>query len=386
MTKHTPPQAPAHAPPQAMSLFDLIGRSWDAKSAPREALFNQDGSAFVARLADGQLAFLSTKDAESPDVRMRQEVDTGRMSLRPREKPLPPVVYSQDIKLHEDVGICRFGEKGFAFVTEEGDSLWRATARGQTLRVAETQGDAITALAALPGAERIVVARGDQLQIREVEGASPPTEIALSHEVTRMAPAGKGHLLACFGGGALSLLDLNSAELRYSIPVEAQLLSIEFSPDASWLVAGCADKSLLLVKVETGESDRITQFPQPVNSVAFSPKSKAMLASGAFRIVGWTLPDLPFGTHEGAAIETGKPGLTVVERIAVHGRRDICAASYANGLVVACRAGQPDELMLHDGNGAIATTMAWSDDGKHLGWGDADGNLSIATFPKEMFK
>lgn len=375
-----------HAPPQAMSLFDLIGRHWRLDSAVTQVLFNQDGSALVGRLKDGRLAFVSTNDAESPEVRMRQEADTGRMTLRPRKNDPPPVVFGEESNSSPNAGIARFGTKGFAFAQTEDDTLWRATARGQTLRVAGTDGDKISALASLHDAASLTIARGNELEVRDVEGGSTQQQITLPHSVDRIAVSGSSALLACVGAGKLSVVETGTGQIRYTVGVKAEIRSLIWSPDQEWIVAGCADNALLLCKAADGAVDRITQFPAAVEAVDFSPKANALLASGAFRIVGWELPDLPFGDHEGSPIETGKPGLTVVDRVAVHAKRDICAASYTNGLVVACRAGQPDELMIYAGDTAPATSMAWSPDGKHLGWGDTNGNLFIATFPKEMFK
>lgn len=375
-----------HVPPQAMSLFDLIGRKWQLEAGVEQVLFNHDSSSLIARLNDGRLAFVSTKDAESPDSRMRQEVDTGRMSLRPREKPLPPAVYGKDVTASADVPVTRFGEKGFAFSRPDEDALWRATARGQTLRVADTDSDEISALAILGDAARIVIARSDELELREVEGGSAPRRFELTHEVNVIAASADDAFLACSGAGQISVVETATGNIRLSVAAEGAIRSMMWSPCGEWIVAGCADSALLLCKVADGAVDRITQFPAAVEAVDFSTKANALLASGAFRIVGWTLPDLPFGEHEGTPIETGKPGLTVVDRLAVHQRRDICAACYSNGLVVACRAGQPDELMLYAGDGSAITSLVWSPDGNHLGWGDAHGNLCITTFPKEMFK
>lgn len=70
----------------------------------------------------------------------------------------------------------------------------------------------------------------------------------------------------------------------------------------------------------------------------------------------------------------------------MHPRRDLCAVSYGTGLVMLCRIGHADEMLVREGTGAAVTAMAWSDDGAHLAIGGADGGLSIATFPKNMFK
>ena len=98
------------------------------------------------------------------------------------------------------------------------------------------------------------------------------------------------------------------------------------------------------------------------------------------------MPALPFGAHEGTPVETGRPGLTLVERIAPHPLRDLCAAGYANGLVTLCQIGRREEMMLREGGGAPVTALEWSPDGTHLAIGTAGGQAAIATFPKAMFK
>ena len=159
-----------------------------------------------------------------------------------------------------------------------------------------------------------------------------------------------------------------------------------FSPCNRWLVGGGEEGAVVLLDVTKGSCDRIVDFPEAVKSVAFSGKAEAMITSGAFRVAGWILPDLPFGDHHGHPIETGKPGLMIVDLVAAHPTRDLCAVSYPNGLVVICRVAHPDEMLLREGTGARVNALAWTADGKHLAIGDSDGGLSIATFPKNMFK
>ncbi len=375
-----------HVPPQAMSLFDLIGRHWTVKNGVVDVQFNQDGSALTALLTCGSLAFLSTKDAESPDVRMRQEVDTGRMTLRPREKALPPVLYGQDTLAQRAVGVARYGDKGFAFLDAETGALWRATARGQMLRIPEAEDAAISALTQAPGWRSLWVARDGVLEERSADGGVVQRALDAPHAVEGMDVSPDGRLMACWGAGRISVLQLDNGAVRFTADHAPKIAALSWTPCGSWLVAGCADKAVTLCRLADGALDRITDFPAAVNAVDTSARSNMLLAAGAFRIVGWALPDLPFGDHQGTPTETGKPGLTVVERLAIHQGRDICAACYGNGMVVACRAGQPDELMIDQGRGASVTAMKWSPDGKHLAWGDVAGNLSIATFPKDMFK
>lgn len=375
-----------HVAPPTMSLFDLIARSWDLGTAIRDVRFNVIGSSVAVSMADGTLAFLQVKDAEDPEMRMRTEVDTGRMTIRPREKALPIPTSTAEPIADPDMGIFRVAQQGFVFAHRDGAEIWRATAKGQTLRVAKAGSGPLTALSALPDKRGLLVARGRELEVVSPEDATPLGSVMLAHDILRIAPSATADRIACWGPGHVTILRTNGLTPIAEIAAEGEPGCLEWSPDGRWLVGGCRDKAVLLVDTEAGQADRIVDFPAPVAAVRFSGKAGTMITSGAFRVVGWRCPDLPFGDREGTPVETGKPGLTIVETVAVHPARDLCAAGYANGLVTLCQIGKREEMMLLEGGGDPVTALEWSPDGTHLAIGTASGKAAIATFPKAMFK
>lgn len=375
-----------HMPPQAMTLFDLIARSWKLDGDVRQLCFNAAGSSLVAMSSDGRLAFIALKDVEHPDARVRIEADTGRMSIRPRGKPLPAPVTTDALVARPEVPLCRNGNQGFCFAHRDTGALWRATARGQTLPVKGVPDEVVTAVAALPGSGSIAVAFENRLVLIGENGGTSIASTELPHPVDRIEASADGNLLGCFGPDSVSVVGGEGMGIKLTLGIAAEVVDAVWSPCKRWLVAGCRGNEVLLIDVPAGTIDRIVDFPQAVQAVGFNAAAGALVAAGAFRVVGWKLPDLPFGDHGGTPIETGKPGLTIVDRVAVHPSRDLCAVSYANGLVVICRVGQPDEMLLREGSNVPVTALVWSDDGAHLAIGAADGNVSIATFPKNMFK
>lgn len=375
-----------HVLPQSVSLFDLLARSWDLEAEVRDIKFNVVGSTATAVLADGTLAFLQVQDAEDPEKRMRTELETGRMTIRPREKPLPVPVRTQEPVVDVGIGICRVAQQGFAFAHHGSSEIWRATARGQILRIAKAGAGAVTALSALPGKRGLIVARGARLEIMSPESGITMVSTAMDHVVSRISLSRDALRIACWGAGQMTILNASDLAGLAQITTYGEVSDLSWSPEGRWVAGGGQDKALHLVDVEAGQVDRIVDFPAPVTKVAFSAKAHTMIASGAFRVVGWQLPDLPFGTHEGTPVETGKPGLTLVETVAAHPLRDLCAVGYASGLVTICQIGSRDEMMLREGRGDAVTALAWSPDGAHLTIGTAAGTASIVTFPKTMFK
>ncbi|WP_353476697.1 hypothetical protein PVT71_28325 (plasmid) [Salipiger sp. H15] len=378
MTHHGTPQG-------ALSLFDLIGRAWDLGCPVAQLVFNASQTAVAAPCSDGSVRFLPVADSEHPETRMRVEFDTGRMSIRPRKNGLPAAFGTGEPVVREEPGMCRLGTEGFAAIGLDG-GLWRATARGQFLRIAQGSPAPFDALCDLPGEGGLAAVQGSELKIFGPDGAALPGSVPLAHGVRRLRLSPDGRTLACWRPGSLTLVDLATAAVVATVEGEGDLLDLAWSPDGRWIAGGCREKALLLYDTQARQADRIVDFPAPVGQVAFSAPARALIASGAFRTVGWRLPDLPFGDHGGEAIETGRAGLTLVEAVAAHPARDLCAVGYANGLVTLSRIGQRDEMMLREGTGRAVTALSWSADGSHLALGSDDGTAAIVTFPKSMFK
>lgn len=369
-------------PPQALSLFDLIGREWTLDAAIAQLAFNANASAVACALSDGRLAILPVADVEHPEKRIRMDLETGRTTIRPRENPLPPP-HPTDAT-HNGTGICSLGEQGFAVGGHDG-MLWQITARGQAVRLDAKGAATVTALCSTgPGV--LCVARETHLGIVETAGMKETAGRDLDAPIDRLGVSADGSRIAAIGSGQCTILSADTMDTIACLTVSDKITCLAWSPDGRWITAGCRNKALVIVDVSQKKADRIVDFPASVESVAFSTKANALIASGAFRVVAWRLPDLPFGDHEGDPIQTGKPGLTLVDRVAPNPVRETCAVGYANGLVTVCPLGHRDELMLCEGRGAPVTALDWSGDGTHLALGFADGRAAIVTFPKAMFK
>lgn len=371
-------------PPQAVSLFELLARRWTLEAPVAQAMLNASESAALFACENGTLALVQMADSEGTDVRIRVELETGRTTIRPRENPVAPPVVTEAFTTNGAPIVCRLGAQGFAVARDTGE-VCQVTARGQVVKRLEA-GEPVTALSDRPQAGEVVIARGahvtfadhDSFEVRAIAHTPVPVQV--------MSVAPDGEKVAIWGDGALAVLDANGVQIGQTIPCDGQITALNWSPDGLWLVAPCADKCLHLIDLAKEAAEKIVDFPAPVRTAAFSAAAQAMVTSGAYRVVSWSADNLPFGDNEGTSLETGKPGLVVVDCLAAHPSRDLCAAGYATGLTTICRIGHKDEMMLNEGNGASVTALCWSADGKYLLTGGADGAAAVVMFPENMFK
>ncbi|MEI9405818.1 WD40 repeat domain-containing protein [Mesorhizobium argentiipisi] len=195
-----------------------------------------------------------------------------------------------------------------------------------------------------------------------------------------------GRRLACGSSNGLSIWAIEGpANLIWDFSFPARPTSIRWSGDGTWLACGLEAGGFALIGLADGLTDTVAGFPSPVRTVCWSPPANALLASGAFRIAGWSMTAPPIDGDTAGALETGRAGLVLVETVAAHPQKKLVAAGYANGRITVAQIGGRDELLVRP-LGSGVTALAWSADGRHLAAGMVDGTVAIITFPAQMFK
>jgi WD40 repeat protein len=195
-----------------------------------------------------------------------------------------------------------------------------------------------------------------------------------------------GNWIAVAAADRLSIWRLeDSATSPREILLPSVPLSVQWSNDHNWLACGLQSGGLCLVDMVENQSSIVTDFPGPVRTMGWSMSANALVASGAFRIVAWSMDSPPLAGNAAGALMTGRLGFVVVEAVSAHPKNNLVAAGYANGQIVVSRIGAADQLLVRP-SGASVTALVWSADGKHLAVGDADGNAAIVTLPAQLFK
>ncbi|MGC3940596.1 WD40 repeat domain-containing protein [Roseobacter sp. EG26] len=367
-----------------LKLFDLLAREWTLQEAVVQVAFNEEDTAVLFRLASGAVSLAALKDSESPKVRTRMELDTGRTTIKPRENPIAPLI-SPQLVLDPDLPVARFGTQGFAGVDAQG-AIVQITAGGQTIERGKP-GDSITSICSSRSGHLLTIARGAQLNLHSLPDMEVLVETALDHPVTCQSMSADGTKLAAWGKGTLSLINLQgtSADACH-IQCAGPVTDIVWNEASGHLACASSDRSFHIFDLASQHVQRVEGYPAPVRSLAFSEKGNALVTAGAYRLAGWSSVDLPHDDLPGTPLSTGKPGLVVIDTIAAHPTLDLIATGYANGLAAISRVGTPEEMMLHHEMGTSISALGWSKTGEHLAMGFASGKAAIATFPAQLFK
>lgn len=368
-----------------LSLFDLLARNWTLEDEIVQIEFNHDDTGIVFRLASGKLALASTKDAESPKIRTRMELETGRTTIRPRENPVAPLK-TPEISIRKDLPVIRFGPQGFGAIDTSG-LLQQVTAGGQIIPHKLDCTEPVSSICSSPAGDTIVAAYRNTVHLISVADWTVRAKLVLDHEVTCQAISQDGETLAAWGGGRLSLITISDPDATLpSVKCAGDVTAIGWQKSGAHLACACADNGFNIIETRTGTSQRVEGYPGPVRSVAFSESGNALVTSGAFRLAGWDAKDLPQNDEPGTPLTSGKPGFVTLNVVAAHPERNIVATGYANGLVTLASIGTEQDMMLHQERNTEVSSFCWSKTGEHLAMGFTSGAAAIVTFPAQMFK
>lgn len=360
-----------------LQLFDLIARDWHLASPVHQITFNADDSAVAFACEDGAIHLAATADKASPNIRTRRAIDTGRLTISPREKPFAPLKPA-DFTVGRSSQVVPFGPTGFAFAKSDG-RINSLTAGGIAVHIAARAEAEITALAAAPDGKTIAYAVGAQVHLSAPNG-NRPQMVDVPAAVTALAFSPDGlWLAAAYPGGVSRWLVAQEDLTPVTTALEDTPVSLGWHPSGKWLNVCLKANGIAVIEIDENRAQHHGSFPAPVACAAFCLPANAVVASGAYRVVAWALQD-------GGAIVTGKAGLVLINAVAASQTRNLVAVGYANGLLSLAEIGRPSEILLREDTGAGITSMAWSNDGNYLAVAGNDGSAALVEFPDSMFK
>jgi WD40 repeat protein len=360
-----------------LQLFDLIARDWQLASPATGIAFNRSSTAVAFACADGTVHLAATADKESPNIRVRRALDTGRLTIAPRNKAFAPLK-AADYTEGRSTAVVPNGEMNFAFAKTNG-RINTLTPGGIAAHLPAKAPGPISAVALSADGAMMAYACGGDVYLTASD-ADQKNQLATPAPVTELAfsPDGETLAAACENGLTRWLVatpDQPPAET----PITGSPTGLLFSDDGAWLAMLLQSDGFCVLDTTRNSAYPHGNFPSPVRSVAFSGPTSSVVASGAFRVAAWGLDD----QHD---IMSGKAGLVLINAVATCPTRNLVAVGYANGLLSLAEVGRPSEILLREDTGIGITAMAWSSNGNYLALAGADGSAALIEFPDSMFK
>jgi WD40 repeat protein len=198
-------------------------------------------------------------------------------------------------------------------------------------------------------------------------------------------------LLASVFPAGVELWDVNTSQLRRTLtdaPIRGVLLSVEFSPDGTYLAASTSsglygtryDDAVYVWQTSTWQPEVTYAYPAKVwpNSVAFAPTDATLLASseqdGDVRLwrMGYAAPWRTFSGPGSSSYMPSKPSL-----LAFSPDRSLLAVGRDDGTVNIWQVPDGHLLVTLSAHAAPVRSLAFSPDGTLLATGSEDGTVKL---------
>ncbi|MDI9847815.1 WD40 repeat domain-containing protein [Rhodoblastus sp. 17X3] len=362
------------------SMFELMGRQWSVQSPVRQICFGADRSSIAFLLDDGSIRLAEAADNDSAEARTRIDTESGRMTIRRRKERVRPLVVVGAPA--EGSPILTEGIDSEYLIGQSDGEIRRMGADGRISPTGLKTGAPIVAMDCRQKDGRLAFATPENITLASGYNVSGSLKADAACAL-RISP--DGALLACAIPDHIVIFDtLGACEARARYALPAKPTDIIWSPNGSWVSVALETSGFALIDLARNRFGAISGFPSAVQSIGWARQSDRLFASGAFRIVAWSLAHPPFDGDHSGALETGRARLVATRCLAVNPRNDVVAVGYENGHVILARPGSRDELIVGAFKSGV-TSLAWSSDGKSLAAGGRD-EAAIIGFPPVMFK
>jgi len=204
----------------------------------------------------------------------------------------------------------------------------------------------------------------------------------LQHESTVQSLAfdPKGKRLACAHYNGVSLWWVNSdAAKPLTLGWKGAHTLVTWSPDGKFVMTAMQENSLHGWRLADLADMRMGGYPSKTKSMAWADKGKYLATSGAEAVILW-----PFTDKNGPM---GKSGLqrfglgALCTAVTAHPKQGVIAAGFADGAVLLFRTDDEQEILVAGREDSPVSAIAFSRDGKQLGFGREDGTAGLVQLP-----
>lgn len=367
------------------TLFELLARSWNTSAAITSMVLNADQSAIAYCLSDATIAVAAITDNDPIEQRVHVNAEDGRTAIRPRTAPARPLI-SVDVDTGAPSLLGQLGEEDFITGVPNGP-LYRISAEGEKTKLGIAVKAPITATDYCINSHSLAIVGGSTVTL--FKGEELATGLTIDQVGTisaiRCSPAGDAIAVAHESGLTIWSMQTGGRKIADFV-FSGNPNALSWSPDGRWLAAPLADGGFQLMDVRGGNTNSLTDYPDPVNTIDWNTKANALVTSGAYRVTAWSMEAAPLKDRRSGALESGTTGLVPVSAVVSHPDRNLVAAGYKNGFLVVVQLGARDELVLNSEDRGAITDLVWTRDGKHMALATSKDVAAIISIPEQLFK
>jgi WD40 repeat protein len=215
---------------------------------------------------------------------------------------------------------------------------------------------------------------GKQANVRSAKGAEQVFEAPSTVGALAFSPKGFRVAIAHYNGATLWFPNAAGA-VPETLTWRGSHLAATFSPDGRFLITAMQEPTLHGWRLADQKDMRMQGYAARVRSLDWTADGKWLASSGSTQLILW-----PFQSKSGPMGKTPQalaPSEAQVEMVACHPAQGVVAVGYADGLILIVRLPDGAEVLARKPAPAPITALAWSRDGKLLGFGAEDGEAGI---------
>ena len=299
--------------------------------------------------------------------------DTPAFALGDGTVRIAAGVTAESVQVHGGAILSAAATGDGRMLTGGDDGLVALTdANGETARLAERPRKWIDHVAAGPGGA-VAFASGKQAFVRFADGRERAFDHKRSVGGIGFAPKGLRLAVARYNGVTRwwAGTEAEPVELSWN----GAHIGVAFSPDGKFVVTSMQENALHGWKLEDAKDMRMTGYPAKPKSVSWSVKGKHLATSGANAAILWPFHfrDGPMGRQP---LQLGAREVVAV-RVACHPKDEMVAIGYQDGMILAVRFADAQEVLFRRPGQSSISALAWDRNGRRLAFGCEDGSAGV---------
>ena len=263
-----------------------------------------------------------------------------------------------------------------ASVGQDGAVYFWHPEKDQAVATFETGSSWVEQMSWAPDGSFLAIGAGKKSFLLRPDGSVAHTLAPAKSTVTALTWSADSKQIAAACYGEVRRWKASTAEPESPLPWQTSLISLSWSPDQRWVVAGTQEQSIQIWELpfRPGEELAMSGYPGKVRELVWHYSGRYLATGGGEEVMVWDCGNKgPAGTTP--RILEGHRGR--IHALAYQGKGHLLASGGEDGLVLLWNAGKSTTPLRRFRLPSTITSLAWSRDDQRLAIGCQDGTVAI---------